>query len=129
MNTQKTVLNKIAQYSKIQEEELSSEKVKMAKIDDLIFRAKTAKATIEAAVKFLKEADPLVQAASNRINEYNTWLDGTLKEFQKINQDAKDLGISPKEIKGYNEAEQFLSKAKQLKSTYDSLLKTIKANT
>lgn len=104
------------------------EKVELSKIEDLIFSAKTAKATIENAVEFLKEADPLVQAAANRITEYENWIDITLKEFRKINQDAKDLGVSPKDIKGYKEAEQFLSKAKQLKSTYDGLNKMIKSN-
>ena len=129
MNTQKNVNQRLAKlYTQDTKQELSSEKVELGKVDDLIFSAKTAKAEIEAAVKFLKEADPLVQAASNRLNDYNTWLDGTLREFREINQDAKDLGISPKEIKGYKEAEDFLSKAKQLKSTYDSLAKMIKAN-
>tara|TARA_S200002703_G_C3726346_1_gene223161 strand:- start:84 stop:443 length:360 start_codon:yes stop_codon:yes gene_type:complete len=104
------------------------EKVELAKIQDLVFSAKTAKATIQNAVDFLKEADPLVQAAANRITEYENWIDITLKEFRKINQDAKDLGISPKEIKGYKEAEDFLSKSKQLKSTYDGLNKMIKSN-
>ena len=109
-------------------QKFSTQKVELAKIQDLIFSAKTAKATIEEAVEFLKEADPLVQAAANRITEYENWIDGTLKEFRNINQDAKDLGVSPKDIKGYKEAEQFLSKAKQLKSTYDGLNKMIKSN-
>ena len=122
MNTQKRVNERIAKVA------LKNQKVDLGKIDDLIFSAKTAKAEIETAVKFLKEADPLVQAASNRLNDYNTWLDGTLKEFREINQDAKDLGIQPRDIKGYKEAEDFLAKAKQLKSTHDSLLKMIKSN-
>jgi hypothetical protein len=122
MNTEKRVNERIAKVA------LKNQKVDLALIDDLIFSAKTAKAEIEKAVQFLKEADPLVQAASNRLNDYNTWLNGTLKEFSKVNQDAKDLGVKPSEIKGYKEAEDFLSKAKQLKSTYDSLIKMIKAN-
>jgi hypothetical protein len=107
---------------------LGNQKVDLSRIEDLIFSAKTSKATIEQAVEFLKEAEPLVQAAANRITEYENWIDITLKEFGKINQDAKDLGVSPKDIKGYNEAEQFFSKAKQLKSTYDGLNKMIKSN-
>jgi len=122
MNTQKRVNERIAKVA------LKNQKVDLAKIQDLIFSAKTAKATIEKAVEFLKEADPLVQAASNRLNDYNTWLDGTLKEFSKVNQDAKDLGVKPSEIQGYKEAEDFLSKAKQLKGTYDGLIKMIKSN-
>ena len=122
MNTQDRVNEKIAKVA------LKNQQVDLALINDLIFSAKTAKATIEKAVEFLKEADPLVQAAANRLNDYNTWLDGTLKEFSKVNQDAKDLGVKPNEIKGYKEAEAFLSKAKQLKSTYDSLSKMIKSN-
>lgn len=129
MNNKQKALDLINAYLEKQNKtELSAKKVELGLVQDLIFSAKTAKAEIESAVKFLKEADPLVQAASNRLNDYNTWLDGTLKEFSKINQDAKDLGIAPNEIKGYKEAEDFLSKAKQLKSTYDALLKMIKAN-
>ena len=108
--------------------ELKQEKVELAAIQDLIFSAKTTKATIEAAVDFLKEAEKQSSAAGRRLTEYNNWIDITLKEFRKINQDAKDLGVSPKDIKGYKEAEDFLAKAKQLKSTYDSLSKMIKTN-
>ena len=108
--------------------ELATQKVELGAIDDLIFSAKTAKASIEDGVKFLKDADPLVQAASNRLNDYNTWIDGTLNEFKKINKLANDLGVKPSSIDGYSEAEKFLSKAKQIKSTYDSLSKMIKSN-
>jgi len=138
MNTQKSVYNKL---SKIQNEsnkiehqeaevkqELSAEKVELAVVQDLVFAAKTTKATIEAGVDFLKKADPLVQAASNKLNDYNMWIDITLKEFAKVRQDAKDLGVSTSDIKEYKEAEDWLSKAKQLKSTFDSFAKLIKAN-
>jgi len=125
MNTQRQVFNKLFKENKTK---LSAQKIELGAIDDLIFSAKTAKAEIEEAVSFLKKADPLVQGASNRLNNYNTWIDGTLNEFKKINKLSNDLGVKPSSIDGYSEAEKFLSKAKQLKSTYDSVLKMIKSS-
>jgi len=125
MSTKQRVFKKLAEVDKV---ELSVQKVELGAIDDLIFSAKTAKAEIEEAVSFLKKADPLVQGASNRLNNYNTWIDGTLNEFKKINKLSNDLGVKPSSIDGYTEAEKFLSKAKQLKSTYDAVLKMIKSS-
>jgi hypothetical protein len=125
MSTKQRVFKKLAEADKV---ELATQKVELGAIDDLIFSAKTAKAEIEEAVSFLKKADPLVQGASNRLNNYNTWIDGTLNEFKKINKLSNDLGVKPSSIDGYTEAEKFLSKAKQLKSTYDAVLKMIKSS-
>lgn len=118
----KQLFNRVADIAKEQP------RVELGLMQDLIFSAKTANATIEEAVKFLKEADPLIQAASNRINEYNIWIEGTLNEFKKINKDAQDLGVKPNTLDGYTEAEKFLANAKKTKSTYDGLLKIIKGN-
>lgn len=125
MSIKQRVFKKLAEADKV---ELATQKVELGAIDDLIFSAKTAKAEIEEAVSFLKKADPLVQGASNRLNNYNTWIDGTLNEFKKINKLSNDLGVKPSSIDGYTEAEKFLSKAKQLKSTYDAVLKMIKSS-
>ena len=121
MSTIKTVLKHI------NKEDLSTQKIELGAIDDLVFSAKTAKAEIENGVKFLKQAEPLVQAATNRLNDYNKWIDGTLNEFKKINKMANDLGVKPNTINGYSDAEKFLSKANQLKGTFDAVLKMIKS--
>jgi DNA repair ATPase RecN len=109
MKTQKTVMSKIAQIKK---EELSSEKVELALVDDI-------KGTIKQISQLEKIADEVIKAANNvnsalrkvvddakYYNKYKKVVFSDLrnasnelyKNIQKVEANAKELGISPNSI-------------------------------
>ena len=109
MKTEKNAMSKIAQINK---QELSSEKVELALVDDI-------KGIIKQISQYEKIADEVIQAANNvnsalrkvvddakYYNKYKTVVFSDLrnasnelyKNIQKVEANAKELGISPNSI-------------------------------
>ena len=122
MNILKNVVNKIAESDK--KTELASQKVELSLVDDLASQKskaqdfiksinsgiKEVKALDEKAFKLEKEA----RAAEDKsIKRYEKLLNESKKAdklrsqmdklFQKIDKSVKELGLNPKDIKGYSD--------------------------
>jgi len=83
MKTQKTVMSKIAQIKK---EELSSEKVELALVDDYNNRIDKANNERKVAAVSYQKLIGSMQSATKQ-------LELALKEANKIEEVAKDLGV------------------------------------
>lgn len=119
MNTQKSVFNKISQIKKEESVELSEEqRIELAAIDDLkeIYQesqrimglqedatkwGRKVESELKQFKKVVSDAEGIARNAVRSAGNYKTEAD---KVFNKIEIMAKELGISPNDIKGYSEA-------------------------
>ncbi len=129
MNTMKSVMSRMAEVTKALE--LASHKIELGAAEDL-FNAKDAmnkmisdvnaelsklKAADDAITKAKVEADKIIKAASANADKVNAASEKLIAStnktlmkygnmFDKIDKQAKDLGIDPKQIPSYNEVDK-----------------------
>jgi len=119
MNTQKSVFNKISQIKKEESVGLSEQqRIELAAIDDLkeIYQesqrimglqedatkwGRKVESELKQFKKVVSDAEGIARNAVRSAGNYKTEAD---KVFNKIEIMAKELGISPNDIKGYSEA-------------------------
>ena len=101
MKTQKTVMSKIAQINK---EELSSEKVKLAKIPQLEEYEKELRRGIDELMEFATAAREAISKGLRELNRLNAVQRLAQKISSDVEKQAKDLGVDIPELEKLNRA-------------------------
>jgi len=127
MNTQKTVFNKIAQLSKMQEAQLTSEKVELGNMTAIkgainILKSLDGIGTkaiekFEAKFKdYYNEYDNVVKARNDIYNFVEREAMGIEKTFAT---NAKELGINPEDFAEYKELQKWISEGREVWKAID----------
>jgi len=117
MKTQKTVMSKIAQIKK---EELSSEKVELAKITELEEYEYELNRGIDVLMKFATDAREAIAKGLRELNRLNAVQKVAQRISSDVEKQAKDLGIDIPELKQLNRA---ISAFEQQKKSLTKVLK------
>lgn len=117
MKTQKTVMSKIAQINK---EELSSEKVELAKITELEEYEYELNRGIDVLMKFATDAREAIAKGLRELNRLNAVQKVAQRISSDVEKQAKDLGIDIPELKQLNRA---ISAFEQQKKSLTKVLK------
>ena len=117
MKTQKTVMSKIAQISK---EELTTEKVKLAKITELEKYEYELNRGIDELMEFATAAREAISKGLRELNRLNAVQKVAQRISSDVEKQAKDLGIDIPELKKLNRA---ISAFEQQKKSLTKVLK------